>query len=71
MNMATSLPWGDQPYGNTPQRGQVLWEEYPCVVRSPNPMPFKAERRTCCRPESSAEAPLENCVAVKKEAAEI
>lgn len=57
MNMAMSLPRGDYPYGNTPQRGYVLWEENPCVVRSQNPMPFKAERRICCRPESSAEAP--------------
>lgn len=38
MNMATSVPWGDSTYGNTPQQGQVLWEEYPCVVRSPNSM---------------------------------
>lgn len=66
MSMATSVPWGDSTYGNTPQRGQVLREEYPCVVRSPNSMPFKAERRICCRPENYAEAPQENCVAVEK-----
>lgn len=57
-----ALEW--QYYGNTPQWGQVSWEENPCVVWSPNSMPSKAKRRICCRPERSAEAPQENCVAV-------
>lgn len=29
-------------------------------------MPFKAVRRFCCRPESSAEAPQESCVIVQE-----
>lgn len=60
---------GHSPYDNALQRGQVSGEECPCVLRSPYLMPFKAVRRFCCRPESSAEAPQESYVAVKKKGA--
>lgn len=68
MNQATILPWGGSaPMATVLRSGQVLWDESPCAVGSPNSKPFTVEKRFCCRPESSAEVPVENCGAVEEQ----